>query len=242
MRSYKNEPQGDLSLAAQAAPLVAAQGSSTGAAPIAVPITVPVTIPVAVHVSALPVTLSVTTAIATHADFFGREQHRAEFGRTAQFILIARQRIQREIVLIQMVLQIKNAGKAGAGEFRLFPSSLAGLLFGEIADAALNHPFRGQFVLLARGQQADQSPRGLRRGADSLALQCRIVVRGNGFAVAAIRILHGPQPVHPASRPIARLEAQRFQRANYSPGSIHVVHAPASIPGAVRALVTLQKS
>src|SRR5215813_10980916 len=70
----------------------------------------------------------------------------------------SRQRIQRERIPVEVVLQIENAREARAGEIRFAPGAIAVLLRHQGRNRLLN---RG-IVRLRSCQQSDQSPSGLR--------------------------------------------------------------------------------
>src|SRR5580658_8787610 len=88
-------------------------------------------------------------------------------------IVIACERVEREGVSIQVILQIKNTGETGAGKFRLVPGPIGILLLEEPCHGSLNR----RIIRTSSGQQTNQAPSGLRRSALSFAFQRRIIIR-----------------------------------------------------------------
>src|SRR5579872_3888875 len=90
-------------------------------------------------------------------------------------------------------------------------------------------------VNLARRHQRQQRPRGLRRGA-RLALAARPVapIRGTVFAPAAVGALLADEPCDrtPDHRIVTR-DTGNVERAQYRPGAVDVIGAPAAEPRAV---------
>src|SRR5208337_64722 len=104
---------------------------------------------------------------------------------------IARQRGQRKIEPIEMVLQIKHFWEACSGVEILLPVAVGGLMVDEPVDGLS----RGGVVWPGGRQQAHRAPGGLRGGAFALSLEGRIVITEAGFAEAAVGLLHAAQPV-----------------------------------------------
>src|SRR5262245_66400078 len=88
---------------------------------------------------------------------------------------------QRKLISILMIVDIKVAGKTGAGEFGFGPTAVGVLPVEQIFNA---HPDIVS-VVIAGGHQPDQSPGGLRRRARSLAALFRFLVRPAGPGPAA---------------------------------------------------------
>ena len=68
---------------------------------------------------------------------------------------------QREIILVQVIVQIENLGETGAGGQFFVPASVGALRFQQVFDAVLH----AQAVGVAAGDQAQNGPGGLRRRA-----------------------------------------------------------------------------
>src|SRR5580700_6684983 len=90
-----------------------------------------------------------------------RYLHTSKRTPTFRQIVVARQGIKREGVSIQMIFKIKDARKSGAGKFGLIPGTVRILLLQEPGYGALN----GRVVRADRGEEADQTPSGLRCSA-----------------------------------------------------------------------------
>src|ERR1700722_812106 len=115
-----------------------------------------------------------------------RNLHTGKRTPTFRQIVIARQRVEREGVSIQMVFKIKDARKPGAGKFGLVPGTVRILLLQEPGYGALN----GRIVRAHCGEQADQSPSGLRGSALPFAFERRIVIGENRLTETAVAILN----------------------------------------------------
>src|SRR6188472_1882156 len=91
---------------------------------------------------------------------------------------------------------------------------------------------------LARRHQSKQGPCRLRGGGGSPFETLIIESVADGIlAPAAIRVLDRQQPVHGlAHRGVLMIDAGGVERAQYRPGTVDVVEAPAAIPGALREL------
>src|SRR5208282_6544469 len=88
---------------------------------------------------------------------------------------IGREREQREILAVQVVLQVEHAREARAGEESLVPGTVFILRSQKIGHAA-GYAFAAR---IAYGQQSHDCPRGLRRRALALPSKVRIVVRSH---------------------------------------------------------------
>src|SRR3974377_1916463 len=95
------------------------------------------------------------------------ELHRAIFFRFFRLIPVPRQRINREGILVQVVLQVKHAWKPGPGKLFLAPPTVRVLLFPQGRRRSRD----GCIVTVGSREQSNQSPRRLRRGAVSLPLR-----------------------------------------------------------------------
>ena len=72
--------------------------------------------------------------------------------RFCSMIAIPRQRVQRKIISVQMILQIKHAGKSGSRKFLFIPRAVGVLLFHQMRNRAADRP-----DLHGRQQPANQS-------------------------------------------------------------------------------------
>src|SRR5260370_6467056 len=61
---------------------------------------------------------------AAHPEFIRQKFHRAKLSRSLQLVAKARQRVQWERIPVQVVFQVENARKAGAGEFVFTPRAV----------------------------------------------------------------------------------------------------------------------
>src|SRR5262245_679943 len=146
------------------------------------------------------------------------------------------QRPQREILRVQMVLEHEDAREAGAIPVLVVPGAVFALGRDQMLDPALHDRSPSS----ARGQQAQQRPRRLRRGGGTAAGQLRPVVALAGLAPAAIAVLGALQPPH-CALDILVLEvlADGLQAPHHRPGAVDIVDAPASEP---RTVMTLSPS
>src|ERR1051325_7720714 len=95
---------------------------------------------------------------------------------------IRRQREQRIILPVHVVLEIENSLKPGAGDLRFVSAAVGFLAAEEKTQAALN----AAPVEIATGADAHHGPGSLRRGAFAFAFELARVVGGARFAPAAI--------------------------------------------------------
>src|ERR1700728_78745 len=70
--------------------------------------------------------------------FLSRNLHADEFALPLAHVVIARESVQRERVAINVILQIKDAGKSRAGEFRFVPGSVFVLIRHQPGDGTLD--------------------------------------------------------------------------------------------------------
>src|SRR5271155_616278 len=93
--------------------------------------------------------------------------HPDEPSPTLSQVFISRQRVKRERVPIQVILQIEHQWEARTCEFGFVPRPIVILMRNQPADGSF---YRGIFRA-DDGEQADQSPGRLRRRALPFALQ-----------------------------------------------------------------------
>src|ERR1035437_7375694 len=140
-----------------------------------------------------------------------------------------RQREQREIVLVEMVVQVENTREAGAcGQF-LVPTSVAALGFKQILDAVLY----AEAGRVAARDQPQNGPSGLRRRAGPGG-EDALVVALAAFAPSAVGVLDGAQPLAGAQDVrFAIVLPRRRESAQGEAGAVNVGHAPTAVPTAV---------
>src|SRR5438876_7110524 len=125
-----------------------------------------------------------------------------------------------------MVVQIEDFWKTSAGGQLFGPIARGELVFEQIFDAVL----QATAGRVSAGNQAENGPGGLRRGAARRS-EGVVVVAGAAFAPAAIGILNGAQPFTGAQHvrfPIAL--TGRAQAAQGKTGAVNIGHAPAPVP------------
>src|SRR5438105_5364618 len=92
-------------------------------------------------------------------------------------------------------------------------------------------------IEIAARANSHNGPCRLRRGALTDSFGRGIFVSRAGFAPTAVLILTALEPIASAQNPILRhVITDRAQSAQHLPRSVNVIHAPASIPRAVRFL------
>src|ERR1700675_2315335 len=92
--------------------------------------------------------------------------HSAKSPAALVHVVIAAERIEREGVSVQVILQIKNARETRAGKLIFVPSAVGVLMLNE----PCHRSFHGRIARADHGEKADQSPGRLRRRARSLSL------------------------------------------------------------------------
>ena len=108
----------------------------------------------------------------------------------------------------------------------------------QISDAA-RHAITARIV---RRQQTHDRPSCLRWRTRPDAFDIGIIIRAARFAPAAVRVLHHAQPFGGLLNiGLVVIDANGLQSAQNQHGSVDVVHAPASEPGAVRLLLIAYK-
>src|ERR1700720_118822 len=118
----------------------------------------------------------------------------------APIIYIRREREQREVLPVHVVLQIEHARKTCAGDLRLVPRAITLLRRQQIAETTLHT----RPVQIAARANSHDGPGRLRSRALALALEDRVLVRCAGFTPAAVVVLTALEPIAPAQDPILR--------------------------------------
>src|SRR5882672_3635839 len=174
---------------------------------------------------------------AAQPEFAGLElEGSVVFGAT-RLIGIARECVDRKRIAVEVILQIEDAGKTGASEIRLAPGAVFTLLVDEIGNG-----FRDSGVVNACAREkANETPSGLRSGARALAFRERLVIAAQGFAEAAVGLLHSAKPGNGALAVIARCERNGSERTQDAAAAVNIVHAPTAEPGAVAGLILEQE-
>ena len=119
---------------------------------------------------------------AAQAKFARLELEGAELFCFSRLIAEACKCIEWERIAVEVILQIEDAGEAGAGEFVFSPGAVGVLLLDEPGGGFVDCGVVG----FARGEQADQAPGSLRSRAVALTFGCRLVVAAERFAEAAV--------------------------------------------------------
>src|SRR5215813_10985336 len=155
-------------------------------------------------------------------------------GRSGMRAAVDSQRPEREILSVQVVLQIEDTGKARAVPQRVLPRAVVTLVLEQIVDAALDR----RTARAAGREEPEQRPRGLARKRLADAGERVVFIALTRLAPAAVAVL---VPLEPADRAlhelVARIDADRVQTAQHRPRPVDVVHAPAPVP---RTVVTLR--
>src|SRR5579864_1175492 len=81
-------------------------------------------------------------------------------------IAIPRERVQRKIVPIKVILQIKDTGKTGSGKLLFVPGAIGILLLEQVPHGLRDR----RIILVGPRQKPNQAPGSLRRSADALTL------------------------------------------------------------------------
>src|SRR5207247_1777311 len=137
---------------------------------------------------------------------------------------------EREVVRVQVVLQVEHAREARTVPERVVPAAVGLLRAHQIFDAALDDGAAGD----AGGEEPQQRPRRLarQRGADAGQLRLRVAL--TGLAPAPIGILAPAEPAHRALHVlVTRIDTHGAEPAQHRPRAVDVVHAPAAVPRAV---------
>src|SRR5258708_22350364 len=119
-------------------------------------------------------------------EFFRTEFACAEFFGLAGLIVEAGQGINRKRIAIEVIFQIENTGKAGAGEVPFAPRAVVVLLGDQILRGFRTRGIAGSGC----GKKSNQSPGGLRSRAVALAFCGFDVIAEQGFAKTSIGLLH----------------------------------------------------
>src|ERR1700733_6953751 len=102
-------------------------------------------------------------------DLFGTNLHARKFSSPLAQVVISRQRIQRERIPVEVILQIENTGGTGTRKLGLIPGAIGVLMGHQPFYSTLDRRIVGS----RNCQQPNQSPRGLRSGALPPALPRR---------------------------------------------------------------------
>src|SRR5580765_8500206 len=148
------------------------------------------------------------------------------------------QRPEREILGVQMVLQVEDPREACPVPERVLPRAVVTLRSQEIVHTALD----SRAARSAGREKAQEGPRGLTRNRLAHAGELVVVVALAGLAPAPVAIL---MALEPADRPldvfVARIHADGGEPAQHRPRAVDVVHAPPAVPRAVVSLSMAQE-
>src|ERR1039457_2202491 len=137
-----------------------------------------------------------------------------------------RQREQREIVFVQVIVQVEHFRNPRPGGQILPPASILALGSQQVFDAVLDARAGG----VASGDQTQNRPRGLRRRARA-GREDAVIVAGAAFAPTAIRVLDGTQPLAGAQDVrFAVALPRRRQAPQRETCAVDVRHAPTAVP------------
>src|SRR5215467_233666 len=141
-------------------------------------------------------------------------------GRSGMRPAVDSQRPEREILGVQMVLQVEDARKARAVPECVFPRAVVALCSQQVVDAALD----GRAARAAGREEAEECPRGLTRNRFADAGELVILV---ALAPAAVAVLVALEPAHRALDVlVTRIHADGREPAQHRPGAVDVIHAP----------------
>src|SRR5437867_9067117 len=161
-----------------------------------------------------------------------------ESGRSAMRAAVDSQRPEREVLRIQMVLQIEHAREPGAVPERVLPRAVGVLGSEQILNAARH----GGSGCAPGREEAEQRPGGLARRRLAGAGERVVVVALAGLAPAAVLVLMALEPPDRALHVlVTRILADGREPAQHGPRAVDVVHAPASVPRPVVALRVAQE-
>src|SRR5436309_4535591 len=159
-------------------------------------------------------------------------------GRSGMRAAVDSQRPEREILGVQMVLQVEDPRKARSVPERVFPRPVLALRPQQIIDAALD----GRATRATRGKETKERPRGLTRNRLAHAGELVVVVALAGLAPAAVAVLMALEPAHRALDVLVPgVHADRREPAQHRPRAVDVVHAPAAVPRPVVSLRVAQE-
>src|SRR6266550_3555088 len=148
------------------------------------------------------------------------------------------EREQREADAVEVIANHEVEGEACAGEVLLVPVAVITLDSAKI----IGRPSRARILSVSCGHVAGEGPRGLRRRREGrAAAPCRVRIRADVLAEAAVLLLHRVEPGNCAThRRMTGGHAARLERRQRSPGSVEMVDTPAAEPRAVTLLLVEQ--
>ena len=103
---------------------------------------------------------------AAQPKFAGLELEGGKIFDAAREIGVTRESVDGKGIAVEMIFQVEDAGKTGAGEIGFGPGAVGLLLVDEVGDGFGD----GGIVDAGAGEKSDQAPGGLRSGARALAL------------------------------------------------------------------------
>src|SRR6266849_3360683 len=154
-------------------------------------------------------------------------------GRSGMRAAVDSQRTERELLAVQVVLQVEDPGEARSIPEGVLPRAVVALRPQKIIDAALDR----RAARTAGREEAQQRPRGLTRNRLAHAGKLVVVVALAGLAPPAVPVLVALEPSDRALDVlVTRIHADGGEPAQHRPRAIDVVHAPAAVPRSVVSL------
>src|SRR5262245_7624089 len=148
-------------------------------------------------------------------------------GRSGMRAAVDSQGPEREVVGVEVVLEIEDPRESGSVPVGVLPRDVVPLRPQQIVDATPDGGAAGA----PGGEEAEQCPRGLARRRVAHAGELVIVVALAGLAPAAVLVLVTLEPPHRALDVfVPRVLADGGKAAQHRPGAVDVVHAPAPVP------------
>src|SRR6516165_11029141 len=145
---------------------------------------------------------------------------------------------EREILGVEVVLQVEDAREAGAVPERVVPRAVVTLRFQKVVDPALD----GRPARAPGREEAEERPRGLARKRLAHAGELVVLVALAGLAPAAVPVLVALEPADGSLHVlVTRIDPDRRQPPQHRPRPVDVVHAPAPVPGPVVTLGVAQE-
>src|SRR5437867_8144379 len=134
---------------------------------------------------------------------------------------------QREILRVQVVLQIEDPGEARPVPERILPRAIGVLRSQQVVDTALD----GRAARTPGREEPEQRPRGLARNRLADARELVVVVALARLAPTPVLVLVTLEPANRALDVfVPRVLADRGEATQHGPRAVDVVHAPAAVP------------
>src|SRR5262245_41591431 len=148
-------------------------------------------------------------------------------GRSGMRPAVDSQGPEREVVGVEVVLEIEDPRKSGPVPVGILPRAVVPLRPQQIVNAAHD----GRTAGAPGGEEPEQRPRGLARRRVPHARELVILVALAGLAPAAVLVLVTLEPPRRSLDVfMPRVLAHGGKAAQHRPGAVDVIHAPASVP------------